>query len=348
MESRAAQSSSNQVMMRKAMITSLVFLNWLFIHSCNMINSGETLPGKIVVSNSQKDEYFIYVDSDIPKLSFKLRDHNEVNYSWVEWLNTKDAFVGTEGIPGLTPMEYRCNIVQFDLSGKIAGRIYEANKGELASPRNSSWDDKYLLFTIEREADPVKYPFEGLTPMVSLAVIDLEQKKVVAKLDSAGRFPNLRIEESPWLYEGYQFVYSIYGGTKFKLEGEESPINPVESSEGIYLFDVRTAERKLLVSGGRSAIASPKSNRIAYEKDNSIRVLDLNTKEEKIIYKYSSKEQLFGKHWTPDGEHIYFAYKYHWGIVDMFNTGEKLIEVSTGKEKPFKKIGHGFEPYTWK
>jgi hypothetical protein len=336
-------------MMRKTMLTSLIFLHWLFIHSCNMINSGDPLPGKIVVSKTQEHEYLIYMNSDIPKSSFKLRDDNEVSYSWVEWLNTKDAFVGTEGIPGLTPMEYRNNIVQFDLSGKITDRIYEAEKGELAAPRNSSWDDKYLLFTIERLADPIKYPFEGLASMVSLAVMDLEQKKVVVKLDSVGRFPNLSIEESPWLHEGYQFVYSIYGGVKFKLKGQEELINPVESPEGIYLFDVLSGERKLLVPGGRSAIVSPTSNQIAYKKDNSLRVLDLKTNKEKIIYKHSPKEKLLNTHWTPDGKSIYFVYTYDLGITDILNdNGEKLIDASTGKEKPFKKIGHGFYPYTWK
>jgi len=66
LDGRSSLPSSNQVTMRKTMLTSLIFLNWLFIHSCNMINSGDPLPGKIVVSNSQKHEYFIYVDSDIP------------------------------------------------------------------------------------------------------------------------------------------------------------------------------------------------------------------------------------------------------------------------------------------
>jgi hypothetical protein len=314
-----------------------------------MKTSGDPLPGKIVVSKSQEHEYLIYMYSDIPKSSFKLRDDNEVSYSWVKWLNTKDAFIGTEGIPGITPMEYRNNIVQFDLSGKITDRIYEAEKGELAAPRNSSWDDKYLLFTIERLADPIKYPFEGLASMVSLAVMDLEQKKVIVKVDSAGRFPNLWIAESPWLHEGYQFVYSIYGGVKFKLEGQGELINPVESPEGIYLFDVLTGEHKLLVPGGHSAIASPTSNKIAYEKDNSIRVLDLNTNEEKIVYKHSPKEKLLDTHWTPDGKSIYFAYTYSLGITDILNdNGERLIDASTGKEKSFKKIGHGFYPYSWK
>ncbi len=335
-------------MMRKAMLTSLIFLNWLFIYSCNMINSGDPLPGKIVVSNSQEHEYFIYVDSDTPKSSFKLRYDNEVKYSGVDWLNTRDAFIGTEGISGLTQMEYRCNIVEFDLSGKVTDRIYEAEKGELAWPKYSSKNDRYLIFTTHRQADPKVFPFEGLTPMLSLVIMNLEQRKVITKIDSIGRDPNLWIAESPWLHEGYQFVYSIDGGTKLKLEGKDKLINPVETTEGIYVFDVPTGERKLLVPGGRSAIASPTSNKIAYEKENSIRVLDLSTNEEKVIYKHSSKEKLRGKHWTPDGKSIYFAYTYQWGIGDLFNTGEKLIDASTGKEKPFKKIGHGFESYTWK
>jgi Tol biopolymer transport system component len=184
--------------------------------------------------------------------------------------------------------------------------------------------------------------------MLSLEILDLDQKKVIIKIDSIGRSPNFWIEESPWLYEGYRFVYSIDGGTKLKLQDEEKLINPVETKEGVYVFDVLSGERKLLVPNGRNAIASPASNKIAYEKENSIRVLDLNTNEEKVIYKHSSKEKLRGTHWTPDGKHIYFAYTYNWGLSDLFHTGEKLIEISTGKEKPFKTMGLGFNSYTWK
>jgi hypothetical protein len=185
--------------------------------------------------------------------------------------------------------------------------------------------------------------------MVSLAVMDLEQKKVVAKMDSVGRFPNLRVEESPWLHEGYQFVYSIDGGTKLKLEGEDKLINPVEEPEGVYIYDVLSGEHKLLIPRGRSAIVSPTSNQIAYEKDNSVMVLDLGTNKTKTIYKYGEKERLRGKHWTPDGKFIYFAYTDYSAITDILNdNGEKLIDASTGKEKPFKKIGHGFESYSWK
>jgi hypothetical protein len=132
------------------------------------------------------------------------------------------------------------------------------------------------------------------------------------------------------------------------VEGKEGFVNAVEAVKGVYLFDVLSGERELLVPGGRSAIGSPTMDQIAYEKENSIRVMDLTTGTEKIIYKYTSREIPRGKHWTPDGKDIYFAYTYKWGVRDMFNTGEKLIEVNSGKEKSFKKIGHGFNPYTWK
>lgn len=334
-------------MIRKAMFAFPIFINWLLIHSCTMIESGGPLPGKIAVRKLMEDECFIYVDSDVSKSSFKVRKDKEVQYSGFTWLNKKDAFIGTEVIDRSNRNKHRSNIAQFDLSGKLIDRIYEAEKGELAWPSYSSWDDKYLLFTTHRIADSA-HPFEGLTPMLSLMIMELDQKKVIKRIDSIGRSPNFKIEESPWLYEGYQFVYSLDGGTKLRLEGQEELINPVEDTEGIYLFDVLTGKRKLLVPGGRSAIASPTSNQIAYEKDNSIRVLDLNTHQEKKIYEYSSKSNVQGTHWTPDGKCIYLVYKYSWGLSDLFHMGEKLIEVSTGKEIAFKSIKHGYDIYTWK
>jgi hypothetical protein len=332
--------------MRKKILTFAAVLNCVFIHSCNMINFSAPLPGKIVFARSMGNEFFIYEDSDTSKSSFKLPIDEKVEYGGVDWFNTRNAFIGTEQIRGVSKMGFKCNIVEFDPSGRLTNRIYEAEKGELAWPSYSSRDDRYLLFTSHQQADPELYPFEALTPMLSLGIIDLSQKKVITKIDSIGRDPNLKIEESPWLYQGYRIVFSIDG--REKLQFKEKTINTGEATEGVYLYDVISGECRLLVEGGVAAIASPTNNKIAYEKDNSIRVLDLNTNEEKTIYRYSSKVQIFRKHWTPDGNDIYFAYKYHWRIGDLFNTGEKLIEIATGKDKSFKKIGHGFQAYTWK
>jgi hypothetical protein len=89
------------------MFLPLIFLSVVMFYSCNMMDSGKPLPGKIVVRDTQKYECFIYVDSDIPKSSFKLKKDKEVEYSGVDWLNTRDAFIGTESVSGFTPMEFR-------------------------------------------------------------------------------------------------------------------------------------------------------------------------------------------------------------------------------------------------
>jgi hypothetical protein len=135
-----------------------------------------TLPGKIAVSNLMTNEYSIYINSEEPKF-IKLSKRRDVEYSGVDWLNTNDAFIGTEGINGSSSMDYRCNIVEFDTSGQMTARIYESEKGELAWPEYPSRDDRYLVFTTHRIVDPTVYPFEGLTPMLSLAIMDLKEKR---------------------------------------------------------------------------------------------------------------------------------------------------------------------------
>lgn len=337
--------------MRKILI--LVFLiGWLFTYSCNSSNSAKPLPGEIVVSNwpEKNRKYFMYNNSDEYSTTFELGNNGEFEYSSLTWMNTKDAFVGVEIVRGLTPMHTRVNIVQFDLTGQITGRLYEAEKGELAAPTNLSWDDKYLLFTTEHRIEFNKdLNEEGYARSYTLSVMETEQRKVVLILDSVTFNTILETKESPWLHKRYQFVYSISSDEQLKLRGKKDVSNPVQSPAGIYVFDILKRESTMLVPDGRNAIASPANNQIAYEKDNSLRVLDLNTNQEKIIYEHSPKEILRGTHWTPDGKAIYFAYSNNWGISDILkDNGEKLIEVSTGKEKSFNKIGHGFRPYTWK
>src|SRR6218665_2306800 len=194
-------------MKKEKKMTPYLFLLCLLSCSSGMTKTAITLPGKILTSNSQMHLYLYYENSDTAKLSFKYeyRKDRDTNYSILAWLNTKDAFVGNEYIAASRKVDRRTNIVSFDLSGKITDRIYEAEKGERAEARYPSRDDKYLIFTSERILDPEIYPLEGLAPMVALGIIDLQKKKVMIKIDSFGRLPNLKIQESPWQLEGYRF-----------------------------------------------------------------------------------------------------------------------------------------------
>ena len=121
-----------------------------------------------------------------------------------------------------------------------------------------------------------------------------------------------------------------------------------KESAGIYVYDLETDEHTLLVPDGRFAIASPNSNKIAFMKEKSIWVLNLDDSTEMMLYQFRPKEKVPNMHWTPDGKYIYVVSFNYYGVSDLFTSGEKLIEVSTGREVSFKKISHGFNPYTWK
>lgn len=327
-------------------MVSLTFLNLLLLSSCAMDAPGKPLLGKITIIGG--DSCIIYMDSDTPHSSFKLkRDRNEVEYYVTNWLHTKDAFIGGEGLPGANYMDERSNIVVFDLAGKIIDRIYKAEKGEIACAWYTSWDDKYLIFTSERNMNPDNPAFDD-GYRVPLKIMDIKQKKVIGRIDSIYEFPNFLIEESPWLHgDGYRFLYSMNVHPNFK--DDEKSINPTGAAEGVYVFDVNTGKSNLLIPGGFSAAVSPVANRVVFERDYSIIVKDLNSNKEKTIYKYKSNEVIMSKHWTPDGRYVYLSCLNRSSISDVFNkSAEKLIEVSSGKEQSFKSIRMLYESYTWK
>lgn len=303
------------------------------------------LPGKIAVSSSEQ-VCSIYDNSRVSKLQFNLRNGKTITYGGLAWLNQSDSFVGTEYIEANGRGIYRGNIVCFDITGRISRRIYESMDNEIAGDSYTSRNDKWVLFTTQKRGDPKTAPFEGLTPMLSLVIMDFTQKKIIKRIDSIGRSPNIQLHESPWLFDESSFIYSVSGENRLVNDGDT--VNPIEEGvAGVYVYDLNIDKRKLLVPGGRLAIASPVSLQLAYVKDQSIWVLDLKDKTEKLLYEAGSKEKISNIHWTPDGKYIYLVF-FDYYLMDSFTSGERLIEVRTGEGMQVKGIGHGFRKYTWK
>lgn len=319
---------------------------WILLISCTVNQEKEIpLPGKIAVS--KPDGTFVIYDSSGIAQQFQLRD-DKISYSGLRWMHSRNSFVGVEYLQTESGRTNQGNVVRFDTGGKIIERIYESERGELAGDTYLSWDDKKLLVTTEKIGNNKDNPLEGLARKQSVMILDLKQKKIIKEIQNIGSSPNLQIEESPWFPDGNRFVYSLTSGRRIINEGEV--INPLDNGyAGVYVYDLIKDESKLLTAGAHFAVASPINNSIAYIKKNSIAVLDLNSNHEIIIYEFGEKDKITNIHWTPDGKYLYLAYfHYNLGLSDLFTTGEKLIEVSTGNEVLFNKIGHGFNPYTWK
>jgi hypothetical protein len=309
--------------------------------SCKMRKIEKPLPGKIAIQDIMNHVCSLYNNSDTASLVFKMRNDKEVQYDGFTWLNRQDLFVGSEYVPGKKSGDYKGNIAVFDLHGNMIERLYQAVPGETAGLTYPSRSDKYLLFTVEKEGD-VKDPFEALKRMNSIIIMDLPKKQVIRLIKDVGTIPAFEIHESPWLFDETAFVYSY-------KKGEEPLHDSVaeQDSSGIYICNIGTGQRKLLIADAHFAICSPTNLKIAYIKDQALRIMDLKTNNDTVIYKATKNERVRNIHWTPDGKCIYLA-SFHDYPFGFFLFGEKLIDVGTGESVPFKKIDFGLFAYSWK
>lgn len=308
--------------------------------SCKMKKTEKPLPGKIAVEDIMHHVCTIYDNSDSAAITFKIKNEQDVHYNGFTWLNRKDSLVGSEYIAGQKREDYKGNIATFDTKGNLAERLYMSKPGEIAGLIFSSRNDKYLLFTTDTVGDIDKNPFEGLTRMNSIMIMDLQKRKIIRVFKDVGIMPGFTIHESPWLFDETRFVYSYT-----RPEGYDQ--NNKYDSSGVYICDIGNGQKKLLIPNAYFPICSPTSLKIAYIKDQALRVLNLETKNSVVIFDAAKNIRFRDIHWTPDGEYIYLAYfsDYPFG---MFFFHEKLIDVATGESIPFKKIDFGLFAYSWK
>jgi WD40 repeat protein len=302
----------------------------------------KALPGKIAIEDIMNHTCSIYEDSDTARLIFGIRNGKNGHYSGFSWLNTRDLFVGSEYVSDKENTDYKGNISVFSLHGDMIERLYEAKAGEFAGLTYPSRNDKYLLFTSEKEGDASKDPFEGLKRMNSIIIMDLPKRQVIKLFKDVGTIPAFEIRESPWLFDETAFVYSY--------KKAEEPLHDSvaeQDSSGIYMCNIGTGERKLLIADAYFAICSPTNLKIAYIKDQALRIMDLKTNNDTVIYKAAKNERVRNIHWTPDGKSIYSA-SFHDYPFGFFLFGEKLIDVATGESMPFKEIDFGLFRYSWK
>ncbi len=312
----------------------------------NNMNKNEiTLPGKFVVVDIQKDSGIIYDNSNVGKIGFKVGRFESTYFSGRRWMNTTDYFVASENINSKNRGVIKANLVKLNINNNFIDHIYKANEGELAEDGYLTKDDRLLLFTITKRGDVEENPFEGLMRMNSLFIMDFKSREIIKKIDSVGIYPIFSLEESPWLYDGSGFIYNINYDNG--IAGSDELIEK-RTAAGIYIYNIVEDKRKLLIPEAYFGICSPAELKIAYKKDQSIYCFNLKDNSTKLVYKAGKKERVRNMHWTPDGKYIYLAFfNYHFSDI-LFDSGEKLIEVETGKEIPFKRINHGFQSYSWK
>ena len=304
-------------------------------------NRNISLPGKIGIT--LYDSFYIISNNSV-NYKFEAKSDKFIHDGF-RWLQNKDALIGINYSLEDNGNIISADIVSFNLKGKMTNTIYKAGTGEIASNAYLSQNDKYLLFTTVKKGNINLDPLEGLHRKKALNIIEFNSKKVVCNIKNFGDSLDLELEENPWLLNQNDFVYSLTKG-QFLLDNNSKDM-PNDVKTGIYIFNLHTKKKKLIIPNGHFAVCSPIENRIAFIKEQGVWIKDLKNNKLKRIFEVTSNDKIINIHWTPDGKFIYVAYYTQYNH-DNVQGLEKLIDLRTNMEVPFNKIGLGFNRYTWK
>ena len=101
-----------------------------------------------------------------------------------------------------------------------------------------------------------------------LVILLLPKRQVIKLIKDVGTIPAFEIHESPWLFDETAFVY----GHK-KAEDPLHDSVAEQDSNGIFMCNIGTGQQKLLIADAHFAICSPTNLKIAYIKDQALRVI---------------------------------------------------------------------------
>jgi len=311
--------------------------------ACNMSKKNQIqLPGKILVERD--DRFYIYNNSSKSKKSSLLIDEKGIRFCGLRWFYGEvcDSLIGLEYIKPPGGGTTQSNIVILDLDGKLIRRVYEVEhdivNSVFLSPKNNK-----LLFSVERSRDYKKFPFEGLLRSQSLIVMDFKSNRIVTRIDSLGNSSTLEIDESPWLPNEDKFIYTISINKNIIFEGNLIDTT-IHERPGIYLYNISTKTKTLLIENGRHGVVSPLNNSIAYMLGGAVWIKNLDSNIETQIFRIKKKQHVSKLHWTPDGNRL-FLFTYDKSSKKF---GEMLINIESRSEESFESIDHGYYHFSWK
>lgn len=256
------------------------------------------------------------------------------------WLHNTNRLLAGEEIDNNKAADYHSNLVIVDTSGKLVKRLILNPARHFMGWYYPDNNDDKILFT-ESYLDGSFA--SGFSRTENLNILSLAENKIELRIDNFNRNGDLLIAESPWSPDGAMFVYSI--GKQHELWLSGHLLNAHDSTiSGSYIFDLNKKKDIKFIEGSKEAVWNSTLNLIAYIKDNSIWLYDLNNDSKKLIFSpFRNKPGAINNiHWTPDGKFIYIN-----GYTSSRNFYEKLIDVD-GNQIKFKPLNLCNFSFSWK
>jgi hypothetical protein len=310
-------------------LTRLVTLaTALFCYSCHTQNKiSISQLGRTAEFNRDANTVIVNFNSKLKQVKLEV-DKNKT-YGVLVLANTRDDFLVVEYSQTPIGRTVEGDIVRFDANGKLIDKIFDAKTGELTGDLCLSKNDSKLLFTLQIDNFNPSDPLSQLNRPVSILILDLQQRKIIKKLDSIGLSLNVWINTTVWLKDESQFIYDFRTDRNVQV-ANEPVFDTINDTPGIHLYNLTSDKDSLLIPGGLCGVVSPIEDKIAYLKDEKIFTHDMNANSDELLYTLAPDEKVATIDWTPNGQFIRFM---SWRA----SANEILIRISDKRKITIKR-----------
>lgn len=302
--------------------TKLVVVCFLFSSCGSGQNQKVSIIGRTVSFDSRNN--IIHLRNDSSWREIELKGDKKKSYSGLILNNTTNNFLVIEYSQNKIGRTVEGDIMEFNINGDSINKVFDSKTGELVGNLCLSRNDNKLLFTLENDYFNPSDPIGQLNRPVNILIMDFKKREIIKKLDTVGMSLNVWINDAPWLSHESSFIYDFRTDRKIKMYNDTSEERMTEQA-GIYLYDINLNKKSLLIPEGYSGVVSPLEDKIAYLKDKSIYVYNVNTKSNELLYSLSKKEKTAFVNWTPNGDYIYFE---SYSVNNFGADGAFLIRIS--------------------
>jgi hypothetical protein len=322
----------------------ILFFVLAFAYSCSMIDPKMYLPGRMLIwqgLGTGRDSCVVYSEGKISPVRVANSDH--IKYTGLKWASTKQFFFAVQLFRRQDQRIVNGNIVVLSIEGTLIDTLHFGAEDEIPGGIFSTWNDDKILFETIKDR-PGGSPREQWNPPVTIKIFDLEKRQILNVIEGLGTELNLQLNEWPWLHDGRHFVYCTSNDRKVIVEREGA--NWSVENPGVYIYDIDLNTKTLIAQGGSLATVSGSTDEIAYMRNDTVYVYDVSKKSTRKVYSFPPFD-LQELCWSPGGKNLYLALSYKRKSGEI-QRKEVLIDATSGIEKQFHHIDHGFSAFSWR
>lgn len=230
-------------------------------------------------ASSRPGSRIVYLQMDKRKKTIELPGNDSTSYRFPQWTKFEDRILLTQIIKTKDCYDYQ--LISIDTTGDIVDTIYTAPANTPINFKLAPNDSLILLKTYfdncEDDSDNFRYSFYNRF-----------LKRAIGDTIVVGNIRGLLIPETVWSPDSKKVIIAEWSGRLAKAS----------------TYDLTTKDT-IYIDKGTNFVWSPRDNNlVAYVREQSIYTKNIETREEKLIYKGRRKKYVTDFRWSPRGDFL--------------------------------------------